>query len=659
MDPVYGFSAVNVEAQSRSLSSLLSWMKRLISVRKSTKVFGRGTLTFIRPHNRAVLAYVRALGSEAILCVCNLSRAAQAVELDLSAWKGRIPREMLGRTRFPRIGDLPYLVTLPPYGFFWFALGEEAEAVPEKVLPREITTLVLGPGWESLLSGWTKRTLELDVLPNFIPDRRWFGDKASRAITATVSAAIPIEHRDDRFLATIAEIKGAHGASRYFLPMTIRWTRYTAIDRGPASLLAAVRRGAREGTLLDAAAEPEFASALLGKIHAGDSAGAGAHRIEFCPQPAFSAAPAPQIEKVEVIGGEQSNSSVVVDNKYVIKILRRVTSGLHPDIEIGRFLAGTHFKNAPALLGSVELVEDESRAALAVVHAYVENQGVAWSIAAASLDRLVEQQRLVPAETLTETSETGSMLQRMRQVGRRTAELHLAFAAAQDDDAFPPEPIAPDDAAHWSETAAARAEAVFALLERQMRILPEATARLAQQLLTRRSAILAHIAAGKDVRYDGLKIRQHGDFHLGQVLIAKDDAFILDFEGEPRRSLEERRRKMPPARDVAGFIRSIDYAASAAVERAPDLKPEEREALAGHLRVWGERLVAAFWESYAETLGNAPLWPSDKTQSQQLLETFALDKAFYEIEYELTNRPSWAYIPLDAAIRILHQRGVD
>ena len=127
MDPVYGYDAVNVEAQTRSLSSLLNWMKRLISVRKSTKVFGRGSLTFIRPTNRAVLAYVRQIDNEAILCVANMSRSAQAVELDLSPWKGRVPQEMLGRTHFPRIGDLPYLVTLPPYGFFWFQLNIGSE----------------------------------------------------------------------------------------------------------------------------------------------------------------------------------------------------------------------------------------------------------------------------------------------------------------------------------------------------------------------------------------------------------------------------------------------------------------------------------------------------------------------------------------------------
>ena len=192
MDPVYGYDAVNVEAQTRSLSSLLNWMKRLINVRKSTKVFGRGTLKFIRPANRAVLAYVRQLGDEAILCVANISRSAQAVELDMSAWKGRVPQEMLGRTHFPRIGDLPYLVTLPPYGFFWFSLNVDPKSEPEKILPRDITTLVIGHGWENALSSWTRRTFEAEVLPTFMPERRWFADKDSRSISTKVSVAIPM-----------------------------------------------------------------------------------------------------------------------------------------------------------------------------------------------------------------------------------------------------------------------------------------------------------------------------------------------------------------------------------------------------------------------------------------------------------------------------------
>jgi maltose alpha-D-glucosyltransferase/alpha-amylase len=659
MDPVYGYSAVNVEAQARSLSSLLSWTKRLISVRKSTKVFGRGTLTFIRPANRAVLAYVRQLGEEAILCVANISRSAQAVELDMSPWKGRIPQEMLGRTRFPRIGELPYLITLPPYGFFWFALEPEAEHEPEKVLPREITTLVLGPGLDSLLAGWTKRTLEHDVLPSFIPDRRWFADKTSRHITTSCPVAVPIQHDNDHFLAAIVDVTGAHGLSRYFLPLTIRWTRYTAIDHAQASLLAAVRRGAREGVLLDATAEPEFIAALMAKIKAGETVGNDRYRIEFRPTGAFAAEPLPEFKTVAPIASEQSNSSIIVDNKFVVKVLRRITAGIHPEIEVGRFLADVaHFQNAPLLLGSAELVEGDKRSALTVVHAFVENQGDAWSVTSNGLNRLVEEQRLTAAETIPDTPDAASMLQRMRQIGRRTAEMHLAFASSPDTPGFEPEPIGADDVACWTDAILARARTVFELLRQQRKELPEPTMQMAQRLIDHHDAIVRHIESGWNARFDGLKIRHHGDFHLGQLLIAKDDIYILDFEGEPRRSLAERRAKAPPARDVAGLLRSIDYAVSAAIDHAGDLKPDERVALTQRLRGWAERMGAAYWESYRETLGDNRLWPADAAQTQGLLDLFLFEKALYEIEYELTNRPAWAHIPLEATLRILQQREV-
>ena len=659
MDPVYGFSAVNVEAQARSLSSLLSWTKRLISVRKSTKVFGRGTLTFIRPANRAVLAYVRQLGEEAILCVANMSRSAQAVELDMSPWKGRVPREMLGRTGFPRIGELPYLITLPPYGFFWFSLEQEAANEPEKVLPREITTLVLSEGWDSPLSGWMRRTFEGEVLPAFMPDRRWFADKTSSAPAITVSAAVPIEHGNDRFAAVVVDVAGAQGSNRYFLPLTIRWTRYTAIDRAPASVLAAVRRGPREGTLLDAGGEPEFVTALLAKIHAGADARRDDKRIEFRPTAAFAAQPAPEVTSVKATEREQSNSSVLVENKYVVKILRRIAAGINPEIEIGRFLADVaHFKNAPTLLGSLELVEGESRSALAVVHNFVENQGDAWSVTGAALNRLIDEQRLLPDEAVAQMSEAASMLQRMRQIGRRTAELHQAFASRPDVPAFAPEPITVNDCGRWADALLARAHTVFDLLRRHRNELTEPEPQMAQQLLDNHDAIVRHIESGWNAHFDGLKIRQHGNFRLERVLIAKDDAYIFDFAGEPDRSLEERRRKQPPARDVAGFIRSIDYATGAAVDRAANLSAEERTAVAQRTRAWGERLTTAYWESYCEALGPAHLWPADENQKRALLDLFLLEKLLYEIEYELGNRPGWTHIPLEAMLRNLAQRGV-
>jgi maltose alpha-D-glucosyltransferase/alpha-amylase len=264
----------------------------------------------------------------------------------------------------------------------------------------------------------------------------------------------------------------------------------------------------------------------------------------------------------------------------------------------------------------------------------------------------------LPNEAVAETSEISTMLQWMRQIGRRTAELHLAFATPTEDEAFAPEPISAEDTARWTEALLARARNVCGLIEHNMARLPEATAAMAHRLLRHRDAIAAHVEGIAGATYDGLKTRHHGDFHLGQILIAKDDAYILDFEGEPRRSLDERRRKAPPARDVAGFIRSIDYAISAAMDREPNLSPEDRAALIGQIRIWGDRLTAAYWESYQAAMGDAAIWPADKEQISQLLDLFLLEKALYEIEYEITNRPAWVHIPLEATLRILEQRGV-
>jgi maltose alpha-D-glucosyltransferase / alpha-amylase len=361
---------------------------------------------------------------------------------------------------------------------------------------------------------------------------------------------------------------------------------------------------------------------------------------------------------VTAVEREQSNSSVIVDNAYVVKVLRRVTPGIHPEIEIGRFLVEVGFANAPALLGTVELVEGDQRSALAVVHAYIQNQGDAWSVTSAALDRFIDEQRMLPDDKSSENSETAAMVQRMRQIGRRTAELHLALASRPDIPDFAPEPISYEDSALWTDALAKRAADTWALLERGLKTLSEQAQPLAEGLLARRGAIASHIESGRSIAFDGMKIRHHGDFHLGQVLIAKDDAYILDFEGEPRRPLDERRGKAPPARDVAGFLRSVDYATSTAIARAPNLTPDERSALAQRVRAWGDKLAEAYWESYRETLGPSPLWTTDETHTHLLLEFFLLEKALYEIEYELTNRPAWAHIPIEATLRMLTQRGV-
>jgi maltose alpha-D-glucosyltransferase/alpha-amylase len=659
MDPVYGYESVNVEAQSRSLSSLLSATKRLISVRKSTLAFGRGTMTFIRPVNRAVLAYVRQHGDEVILCVANLSRSAQATELDLSAWKDRIPLEMLGRTRFPAIGELPYMITLAPYGFYWFQLRErdKSEHVAPTVVP-EFETLVvpLGATWMSLAR--TRGVFERDVLPTYLARTRWYPERSAKEIRPNLTSAVPFcDIGDNRPWLAFFEATTEHGATtRYVLPMQIEWMRFDRERYNPRAF-AAVRQGAREGTLLDVATDQIFIALLLRNLRESLTVEESGLRLEFRPTVRLSDKSIKTPEHIRAVETEQSNSTALVDSDYVVKVYRKLEPGINPEIEVGRFLTEVAgFANTPALLGSVELVEGDQKSAIAIVHAFVENQGDAWTVTSAYLDRFVDEQRLLPrSEHPGESEEQVPYLRYMSQTGRRVAEMHLALAGSNDVADFKPEPTRPRDVKIWIEDTLARAERVFDTLKQRRETLREADRLLVDQALAQRATLRDRLSALLPPDIDGLNIRHHGDFHLGQMLIVKDDIFIIDFEGEPRRPLAERRRKAPAARDVAGLIRSIDYSATAALERALKVASDEHGKLGAALSEWRDRAAAAFLAAYRETMTHQHLWPADRHAAGQLLNFFLLEKAFYEIEYELAHRPDWLRVPLTGMLRILSQ----
>jgi maltose alpha-D-glucosyltransferase/alpha-amylase len=660
MDPVYGHQSVNVEAQQRSPSSFLNWMKRLIGVRRAHNAFSRGSLSFLRPTNRTVLAYVRQFENETIVCVANLSRSAQAAEIDLSPWKGRIPMEMLGRTAFPRIGELPYLITLPPYGFFWFLLGDQPEPEGEtRSAPRETITLVWANDRASPLAIRERYAFEHDVLPQFLLERRWFAEKAHGSPTAKIETVIPLEKPDiSAWLVFVRLLGERQSTSRYFLPLMVKWTRF---DRSAvaANAIAAVRRGPREGSLIDAGSDQEFVALLLRVIHAGETVDNGTQRLEASPTSAFRRMPLPVADKIIVPNREQSNTTVIVDDCCVVKIFRKIQEGAHPEIEIGRFLIEhSNFKNAPDLLGSVELIEGDQRSAVAVVHRFIQNQGDAWTVTAAYLGRFIDDQRVLSAAAKPEESpELASYLQPLRQIARRTGELQSALASRPDIDGFAPEPIGPQDIAAWTDRLVERSNHAFDLLAGRRGDLAEGDQAVADRLLAQRAAITEHIRHLLPATISAVKVRHHGDFHLGQVLIAKDDAYILDFEGEPGRSLAERRGKAPAARDVAGLLRSIDYSTTAALFNATSLTPDERTILIPRLEIWREKTAEEFWSTCRQATEPA-LWPADPAEARNLLDFFLLEKAFYEIEYELMNRPAWLHVPLDGTWRILARHNV-
>jgi maltose alpha-D-glucosyltransferase / alpha-amylase len=655
MDPVYGFEAVNVEAQSRSLASLLSWTKRLVGVRKSSKVFGRGSISFIRPANRSVLVYVRQFEDEILLCVANLSRSAQAAEIDLSPWRGRSPLEMLGRSSFPPIGDAPYVVTLAPYGFFWFLLCETVAPVEAHSIVPEFQTLVMTSDWSSLLRGRSRSSLEHEVLPAFLAQRRWFGERGADAISARLVNIVPIETDNPSLALALVQVDEKRGSSTYSLPLAIQWTLFDRAQQRQ-NAIAAIRKGARVGTLIDAAADADFIYAILDKVRRRETLEADGCRIEFCPVGGDIQLDDTPIESVRAINTEQSNTTALVGTDYVVKLFRRLEHGINPEVEIGRFLSVTvPFVNAPALLGTVTIVDPDGHSTAAVVHRFIDNQGDAWSITNAYLDRYVEEQRLLTTEVAEESDEPPAYLLRMQRVGRRVAEMQLALASRQDIPEFAPEPVTAEDRRIWTDALLRRATRVFDEFERRDD-LPDAPSELVEKLLAQRQVFPARIVEFLPETLDLLKIRHHGDLHLGQMLIAKDDIFIIDFEGEPRRTLEERRRKAPAARDLAGLIRSIEYSAGAALQRALDAAPDTDGKIGRALDQWRDQSVAAVLAAYHEFLVDPRLWPGDAAIADRLLDFFLMEKALYEIEYELAHRPDWIRVPLIGFLRILSRR---
>jgi maltose alpha-D-glucosyltransferase/alpha-amylase len=663
MDPVYGYHAVNVEAQGRNPHSFLNWMKRLIAARQGRKVFGRGSLNFLYPSNRRIFAYIRELGDETVLCVANLARSAEAADLDLAAYRGRVPVELMGRTKFPQIGEGYYRVTLSGHSFYWFLLAQPAtltDAGPTIVEPLpEFVTLVVADGWQSLLGGRNKTMFERDALKRYLPMRRWYGAKDVTLREVEVQASVPFTAGNEGWILAFLEARfeGKAPPQRYFLPLAMEWREvHTLAQERINFTLAKVRKGPKGGALFEAVQDEHYTLAVIDAVRKGTTLEHPAGKVEFRPTRAMGERTPPETLAVRPLNVEQSNSSVLVENYLVFKTYRRLAAGIHPDVEMGRFLTDVAgFANAPALLGSVELIDPKGEpTALGCMHAFIRNQGDGWSHTQAYLERYLDDVAVLPAEEVAGRKDPHAVnLAQMRKLGERTAELHRALCPAEAAPDFQPEPLSEADVRKFQRQVGKDArDALDALAARRKTLMPEA-AELAEKILGRRKEMLDLIQAPLTFGAGVMKARYHGDYHLGQVVVAQNDFYILDFEGEPRRPLAERRAKHTPLKDVAGMLRSFDYAAWAALDHETKDHPERRAALRPHVLRWRDQASDVFLAGYRETLAGCACYPADETSAKSLLKLAMLEKLFYEIGYELANRPAWVWIPLAGANNLL------
>jgi maltose alpha-D-glucosyltransferase/alpha-amylase len=657
MDPLSGFQSINVEVQTRDPHSMLNWMRRMLDIRSRQRAFGRGTLKLLAPTNRRILAYLREYTSdkgetETILCVANVSRSAQAVELDLAVFAGRVPVEMIGGAAFPPIGQLPYLLTLPPYGFLWFVLASEAQMPPWHMDPPtpmpDFITLVLRNDVSEILNEPLRRLLEHDVLPAYLPRRRWFAAKGEKIESVRIAEAIILPEMSRPILLAEIEVR-TRRVDRYLLPLGFLPEEDTVTALPYQLALTRVRRGRHVGYLTDALTLDTLPRGMIEMLHVRKVLPVKDGELRFLPTSRVDELHVDATAEIRRVSVEQSNSSVIVGDTAIVKFFRRIAAGQHPEAEMGRALSDRGFPNIAPTYGELtHVTRDGVPHVLAVIQGYLDNQGDAWSWTQNMLERAIQDAMVPSPDGNGHRLDAFAEFEKIaRAIGRRLGEMHVVLAQPSDDPAFAPERATIDDCRRWAAAARARLDEVFALLKTRTQRSDEAEYELAHTVLTHRVALYSvpeRLAAhGRNT----LRTRTHGDLHLGQVLLVHDDAYVIDFEGEPARPLQERRAKTSPLRDVAGMLRSFDYAAATArygsdageTEAARKTKRE----IVGRFCEISERIFLAAYRDAVRPL--AECWPASEAETA-LLQLFTLEKIAYEIAYEGANRPQWLHVPL-------------
>ncbi len=646
-NPLYGYASLNVETQARDGHSLLNWMRRMLALRSQHQVFGRGTLEFLYPGNRKVFAYLRRDDTQTILCVANLARSPQAVELDLRDFNGRVPVEMTGGSSFPPIGELTYLLTLPPYGFYWFDLRTADNApdwhaaAPEMLA--EYATLVMRRGMADVAGDAMRAQLARDILPNYLQARRWFAAKEKKLDHVRLDFIASLDDTPDAPALFRVTATFGNEEQHYLLPLGVVWENQEAPILARQLALANVRRGSRVGALTDAFAVPAFARILIDLLARNASLSATSGELHFRAEPNADLnglVDAP----IRWLSAEQSNSSLVYDDRAVLKLLRRPRPGVQPEIEMGRQLSRLGVTHVPQFLGDISIVQNDETTTIGILHAFVRNQGDAWQYTLDYLGRLIDDNVISTHSENTDAELFAEYEPFAAAIGRALGELHRALGLPSDDPAFAPEIADQKDVEHWRDQTLREIDRAYTMMDASTASTDASTQKLATQLFGYRRSLVDRVRA---LRHIGAtkKTRVHGDFHLGQILVSSGDAIIVDFEGEPHGALEKRRAKSSPLRDVAGLLRSLHYAiASVGARDDARLTAPMRDARDQLLSRFLQAAREAFLAAYRSMLGD------EAAVNATLLDMFIIEKAAYELCYELANRPDWVHVPLRGLI---------
>ncbi|RRA99758.1 maltose alpha-D-glucosyltransferase [Larkinella rosea] len=668
LDPAYHYEAVNVETQWQNTSSLLWFTKRMINMRKRYKAFGRGNLTFLNVENPKVLAYTRSYEDETLLIVVNLSKHSQPAEVDLNAYAGFRPVEVFSKNRFPVIHENEtYPFTLAPYDYQWFVLQK---AHPDTDLESTIPSLTLAK-WEDLTSIKGRTALENDVLPGYLAKASWFIGKGREIDTFTIADQSVIALDDKTGTLLLVEVSYEQGlAELYQVPVTfVQGDRASQLTKScPQAVLAKLKLGDEDGLLCDAFFTASLQQMLFAKLAASQTVSAKKGRLVFMGNDALKKyEPVSDGPKSKIHTSDRDYTAITYDNRFFLKMYRKVDWNINPDVEITRFLSEeAGFENVPPFIGTIEWQSEKGTIALGMMEEMVENHGDGHSFMLERIQNYIERILARSKETLAAISRQGSWIEPLgfddlttesrellgssaseqaRLLGIRTAQMHLALASKTNAD-FTPEAFS----LHYQRSLFSGMQTLvresYQSQNKNLKDLPDGSKQEIEAILGKKQAVLAAMKRIYDHKFDALKIRIHGNYHLGQVLLTGKDLAIQDFGGNPLRSFSTRRIKRSPLRDVAAMIRSFYYVAYKGFRSTSQVPNAGIESLLPHADWWAFQLSQIFVKAYFDTVQEGGFFPENKDDLQVMLEAYLLERAIFDLNYELQNRPDRVLAPV-------------
>ncbi|MBC8413829.1 putative maltokinase [bacterium] len=705
IDPAYHYEAVNVENQQTSSASLLWWMKQTIAVRKRYRAFSRGTLVFLMPENPKIVSFLRIHESQVMFVAVNLSKFSQTAEFDLTGYSGYVPEEVFSNNAFPPIKEEPYTLTFAPFGYYIFELKrEEVSGIDAAVLPE----LRVKNSWENVFAGAALEKFERRILPAYLKQRRWFGGKARTIRQVRILEKIPVRETIIFSYFLIIEVKYSEGMpEKYVLPLSFAshgvigsesgefvadgtavrvdndWLRSQSehiLQESSEALISKIYVDGEEGFLFDSLYNPGCRDRILSMISRKKRLKGEEGEIFTIKGKLFPTLLGENPVPIEsrVMKADHSNTALIYGDRFFFKLYRRTAEGLNPDMEIIRFLTEkTKFTNIPPFAGAIEYRgSGRSPYVIGILQGFVQNQGDTWTYSQDAVkrcfERLLAKSLLIKPQELnidifdfdkTDVSPElqeivgGIYLEMVRLLGERTAELHLALSSSEDDPDFTPEPFSLLYQRSLYQSLRSLTKKVLQPFEKKIRKLPEGIREEAKTIAAAEKDIIKYYEKILGRKFAATKMRIHGDYHLGQVLYTGKDFIVIDFEGEPARALSERKLKRSPLVDIAGMLRSFHYAVHAEYFSHIALRPEDAGELALWLDPWYKCICKVFLNAYVSKASSGNFLPKDMSDFKILLEVFMLEKAVYELGYELNNRPEWLVIPFQGIKSILGLSG--